>query len=185
MARSTAPVSRSRKSTLLPGFAAIGGAVDAALVVGSAEMAERGDVDDVGIAGMDDNATDVVGVRETHVLPCFAAIDGFVDAVAIGSIAAHAGFAHAGVDDVGVGFGDRDRAHRAGVELAVGDGQPGCSGIGGLPNTAAGGAEVIGGGLGSDAGNGDSAAAAEGADLAVLERLEGVEVYLGGQEAER
>src|SRR5262249_5678598 len=57
-----------------PGFAAVGGFVDAALFVGSPEMAEGGDVGGVGIGGMDGDAADVVGIAESQVGPGLAAV---------------------------------------------------------------------------------------------------------------
>ena len=52
-----------------PRQAAIGGLEDAALLAGPPEAAERGDVDDVVIDGVDDDACDVLRIAKPHVLP--------------------------------------------------------------------------------------------------------------------
>ena len=54
------------REDLLPGAAAIGGAVDAAHLVRSPEMAERGDVDDVGILGVHADGADGLAVLEAR-----------------------------------------------------------------------------------------------------------------------
>jgi hypothetical protein len=159
------------REDLLPGGAAVGGAIDAAHFVRPPEMAERGDVHDVGILGMDAHRADGLAILQPDIAPRLAAVDGFVDAVAVGGIAAHAGFAHAHVDHVGVGIGHRDGAHGTGLELAVGDRQPGAAAVGGLPDAAAHAAEVVDVGLRGNAGDGDHAASAERSHQAEAERL--------------
>ena len=54
------------REDLLPGLAAIGGAVDAAHFVRPPEMAQRGDVDDVGILGMHADGADGLAVLEAR-----------------------------------------------------------------------------------------------------------------------
>ncbi|MEI2616302.1 MAG: hypothetical protein V9F06_01525 [Thermomicrobiales bacterium] len=61
---------------------------------------------------------------QPEVLPGLAAVGGLVDAVAVGDVAADGRLAHADVDDVGVGLGNGDRAHRGALEEAVGDVPP-------------------------------------------------------------
>ena len=53
-----------------------------------------------------------------------------------------ADLAHADEHDVGVGLAHRHRAHRGAGDLPVGDRRPGLAAVGGLPQAAAGGAEV-------------------------------------------
>ena len=65
-----------------PGFAAVDGLIQAALGVGGPQCAQRGDVHDVGVGGMHENAPDVLRFLEAHALPCHAAIERLVDAVA-------------------------------------------------------------------------------------------------------
>ena len=96
-------------------------------------------------------------------------------------IAADVRLAHADIDDVGVGFGNSDGAHRSGLELAVGDRHPVHAAIDGFPDSAAGGAEVVDIGLRGDARDSHHAAAAEWADVAILEFLERIEVGLRRQ----
>src|SRR5262249_48301438 len=60
----------------LPGLAAVGGLVDAALLVGRPDVAQGGDVHDLGVPGVDDDAGDVLGVGQAHVLPGLAAVGG-------------------------------------------------------------------------------------------------------------
>ena len=81
-------------------------------------------------------------------------------------------FAHADVDDVGVGLRHRDRADRRALDLPVGDRRPRLAAVGGLPQTAADRAEV---GLlrtSLHAADGDRSPAAGGPDTAPLEALE-------------
>ena len=167
---------------LLPGGAAIGGAVDAAHFVGPPQVPERRHVDDVGILRMHAHRADVVAVLEADIAPGAAGIHALVDAVAVRRVAAHAGFAHAGVDDIGVGIGHRQRAHRAGLELAVGDRKPGQPAIGGLEHAAAHRAEVVGVGLRGNAGHRHRAAAAERSDLAEFQFLQEVGLLRGQQQ---
>ncbi len=149
----------------LPGLAAILRAEDAALFVVGEGMAEGGDEGDVGIFGIDDQASDGVGVAEADEFPGGSGVDGFVDAVAADDVAAHAGFAGADVDDVGIGLGDGDGADGGrGVFRLVEDGPPVEAAVGGLPDAAGSRAHVVGVGLSDDAGDGDYAAAAERAD---------------------
>ena len=100
-------------------------------------------------------------------LPGFAGVGGFVDAVAGGKIGATQAFAAAYVDDVGIGWGHGERADGAGG-LAVEDGDPGAAGVGGLPDAAVVYADVEEIGIAGDAGGGYGAASAEGADAAPL-----------------
>ena len=57
---SVAPVSSSTCSDALPGQAAVGGLVDAALAAGRPQVAERRDVDDVEVDRVDDDARDLL-----------------------------------------------------------------------------------------------------------------------------
>ncbi len=138
---------------LFPGGAAVGGAVDAAHFVGPPQVPERRHVDDIGILRMHPHRPDVVAFLQSDIAPCTPGIHRLVDPVAVRRVAAHTGFAHAGVDDVGVGIGHRQRAHRAGLKLPVGDGNPGQPAIGRLKYAAAHRAEVVRVGLRGYAGH--------------------------------
>ena len=67
---------------LLPRLAAVLGHEQAALGVGREEVAHRGDVDDVRVLRMDEDARDVVRVAQAHVRPRLARVGRLVDAVA-------------------------------------------------------------------------------------------------------
>ena len=69
MTSSVAPVSSSTNRTLLPGQPAVGRLVDAALAARRPEVAERRDIDDVEVDGIDDDARDLPCCRAA---PCCA-----------------------------------------------------------------------------------------------------------------
>src|SRR5439155_26172649 len=83
---------------LLPSRAAVAGLEDAALRIGGPAAAQRGDVDDIGVFRMNDDAADVLCFLEAHILPRLAAVAGFVDAVAPGDAVAGIGLAGADPD---------------------------------------------------------------------------------------
>src|SRR6185436_8656292 len=80
---------RVRAEDLLPARAAIARAKDAALRVRGVRMPERGDVDDVRVARMDDDAADLLRVVEADVRPRLPAVARLVHAVALGDVGAH------------------------------------------------------------------------------------------------
>ena len=104
--RSAAPAVSEMMEDQLPGLAAVGGAIDAALRVGGEGIAQGGDVDDVGIRGMDADGGDLADVAQADEGPGLAGVGGLVDAAADGDVAADFGGAGAGVDHV------RDRRAR-------------------------------------------------------------------------
>ena len=90
-----------------PGLAAVGGFVDAALLLRTGEASRGADIDDVGVGGVDDNAGDAAGFVEAHVGPGGAGVGRFVDAVAHHvAVADGPGFAGADPDSFGIGGGD-------------------------------------------------------------------------------
>ncbi len=151
-----------------PGFAAVPSAEDAALRVRAVSVAKSGNESDVGIRWMNDDGPNVARVFEADVGPGLASVSGFVNAIAEGDVAADAGFAAADVYDVGIGVGNRDGANRRGGGLLIEERVPGDAAVGGFPDAAGDRAEVVGVRLAGDAGDGDGAAAAEGADEAPL-----------------
>ena len=155
------------EENFLPGFPAVGGAKDAARVVRAIGVAESGNVHEVGIFRMHEDARDVLRVFEADVRPGLSGVSGLVHAVAVGDVAADAGFAGANVDDVGVRRSDGDRAdgHDGGL---VRERRPRRAAVHGLPDAASDGAEVIRIRIACDAGHGKRAAAAEGSNLAPL-----------------
>ena len=120
---------------LLPGLAAVERPVDAAVLVRAPEVALGGDVDDVGIDRVDDDAADEAGLGQAHVLPGLAGVLGLVDAVAGGHGIAGRGLARADPDDIGVALRDGHRADRDRRFLVEGGG-PVQPGILGLPQPA-------------------------------------------------
>ncbi len=69
---------------LLPALPAVGGAKDAAVFVGTPQMSHRGHVHHIVVRRIDTDAGDVLGVVQTHVLPCAPRVRRFVDAIAPG-----------------------------------------------------------------------------------------------------
>ena len=71
---------------MVPGLPTVGGAEDAALGVGAPGVAQGGDVDQVGVLGVDTDPGDVPGVLQADIRPRAAGVGGAVDAVAVGDI---------------------------------------------------------------------------------------------------
>src|SRR5262249_11241988 len=108
---------------LLPGLAAVGGAIDPALAVGTEGVAEDRREGDVRVGRVDGHGADLA-LLLPDVLPGLTGIGGFVDAVARRHVAADVGLATADVDHVRVGRGDGDGAD-GGDRLVVEDRLPG------------------------------------------------------------
>ncbi|MCX6603476.1 MAG: hypothetical protein NTV52_07770 [Acidobacteria bacterium] len=84
---------------------------------------------------MDADAADLAGFGEANVRPGATAVDGFIDAIAVGGVAADGLFAHAGVEDVGVGR-VKDHVDAAGF-IAAGEGLlPGFAAVVGFEDAA-------------------------------------------------
>src|ERR1044072_3069328 len=66
-----------------PRLSAVGGLVDAAVTSLSPERTLRRDVDDIGVARVDENAPNVLRLFEPGVRPALASVDRLVDAVAV------------------------------------------------------------------------------------------------------
>ena len=64
----------------LPFLAAIGGLVDAALLVRIPQMPQRAGVHRVRFAGIDENGADALGIFQANLLPTLAAVGRFVQA---------------------------------------------------------------------------------------------------------
>ena len=65
-----------------PGLAAVGGLVQAAFLIRAEKVADRGDVYDVRIFRIDDDAADALRFLQADVGECFAAVGRFVDSAA-------------------------------------------------------------------------------------------------------
>ena len=115
---------RAARQHLLPRLAAIRRAIDAAFGVRPPEMAQRRYIGDIRIRRVNDNRSDVVRLLQADIAPGTPRIGGFVYAVAVRCVAAHAGLTHADIDRVGIGIRHCDGADRAGLEEAIGNGIP-------------------------------------------------------------
>src|SRR5262249_23985870 len=87
----------------LPRRAAVAGAEHTALGLRTVCRAERARDDDVGVGGMDDDASDAAGFLESHARPRLARVGRLVDPVADRDVASDPRFASARPDDVVVG----------------------------------------------------------------------------------
>ncbi len=157
---------------LLPALAAVLGAEDPALGVGSPGVAERGHVDEVRVRRVHAHARNLPRVGKPHVLPGLSAVGRLVHAVAVREVASDVRLPHADVDHVRIRLGHGDRADRARLEVLVGHDLPVGAAVGRLPDPAAGGAEVEDVGLVAYADDRDRAAAAVWTDRAEAQALE-------------
>ena len=123
---------------LAPRLAAINGLEQPALVVRPPQMTERGDVDDVGIGGVNDDAADVVALLQAHVAPRGAAVHRLVDAVAPRRALTVVRLAGAGPDDVAVRGRDGDVANRECAAICVEHRRPRDAGVDRLEDAARG-----------------------------------------------
>jgi hypothetical protein len=160
---------------LLPGLATVERTVDAALGVRFVDVAESGDVDAVGVGGIDGDLADLTGFGEADVMPGLAGVSGFEDTDAVGVLAADVGLAGADVDDVRIRGCDGDRSDRAdgdAGERIVGDGEPGAACVFGLPETTADRAHVEGVGLCDVARDRIGSTSAHGTDVTPMKARE-------------
>ena len=120
----------------IPGLAAVFGAIHAAFLLGSGGAADGAGIDDIRILRMHDNASNTPGFIESHVLPCLAGVDGFIDAIAhkVG-VADDPGLAGAGPYNFRIGGGNGERADGLHV-LFVEDRDEASAAVGGLPYSA-------------------------------------------------
>src|SRR5262249_31639420 len=125
------------RQDVLPGLAAVGGLEQAAVAARPPERPLGGDVDDVRVARVEDDAGDVLRLLEAEVLPGLAAVVGAINAVAVADAALAVVLAGADPDDVGVLRVEDDAADRVRA-LVVEDRRPGGAGVGGLPDAAGG-----------------------------------------------
>ena len=126
----------------LPALAAVASAENATFGVFAVSMPESGNEGDIRIRGVDDDFADVARVLQANVVPGLAAVVRTVDAVTEGDVAANAGFACADINDVGIGFRDRDAADGGGgllVEKRI----PGNAAVRGFPNAAGNRAKIV------------------------------------------
>ena len=162
----------------MPVFTSVGGLEQAALFVRSPQRTTPGDVDDVGVLGVNYDTAHVAGLLEPLIRPALAAVIRSVDAVAPGDAPPVPGLARAQPHDVGVGRSHGHRAQRRRAPVFE-DRIPGDTPVGCLPHAAGGGGDVEGVGLMRHAGDvGDATAGERRADLAPLQRGELIRGHL-------
>src|SRR6202166_939101 len=91
---------------LLPTFAAIGSTENSAFRVRPIGMAQCRYKNNVWIIGIDDDFADGAAIVQTNIFPGLACVQRFVDAVALGNIAAQTGLPGSNVNDVVIGIRD-------------------------------------------------------------------------------
>ena len=119
----------------LPGRAAVGALVEAALLVRSPRVPQRGDVHDVRVARVHDDAPDLLGFGQSHELPAAGAVGRLAHAAARRDGVARVLLAGAEIDDVRVARRDREVAER-GDAFVVEHRPEGRAGVGRLPDAA-------------------------------------------------
>ncbi len=128
---------------LLPRLAAVGRAIDAALRLRLEQLPQRADEHAIRIVRVDDDAADVAGFFEAHVLPVVAGVGRLVDAVAHRvERPDEERLAGPGPHGVGRGVGDRERAD-GGDLLVIEDRLPVHAAVLRLPDAARGRADVV------------------------------------------
>src|SRR4029079_9167289 len=125
-----------------PGRTAVATAIYAARVVLRVHVSLRRDEHTVRVARVYEDARDLLRLLEPDVRPRRPGIGALVHAVAFGHAAAGDQVAGADVYDVAVRWRHLERADHLGVLDAVGDGPPGGTGVGGLPDAAGGRSDV-------------------------------------------
>ena len=136
---------------LFPIFSAIARAKNSALGIGSVGVAQRGYKNDVWIRRMHDQLADVPRIFQPDIRPGLAAVVRTIDAIAKGNISADAGLAGAGINNIGIGFGNSNGADGRNT-LLIEKRIPGNAAIIGFPDSAGDCAHVVGVGLAGDAG---------------------------------
>src|ERR1700693_3390586 len=155
------------EQNLVPSFATISGAEDAALGLRPIGVAQRAGQDDVRIARIDLHAADASGLFEAHQGPVLARVDGLVNPLAHGDVAADERFAGARPDDVGICRRDRQRADGC-YRLFVEDGIPVDAAVAGFENATGSGAHIPDVGPSRHSGDGGRAVALR-PDVAIFE----------------
>src|ERR1700689_1564571 len=150
---------------------AIDGLVDTPLFVRTVSVTERPNVDYVWILRLNHDAAYLASIVQADMRPGRAAIGGFVDAVARGQIGTNVGLTGTGINDLAVGWSDRDRADGA-DRLTVKYRVPNRSGVGGFPNAAVHRTKIKSGRVTRHARHGDHAAASEWSNQAPFEAIE-------------
>ena len=162
----------------LPADPAVPRAIHASLLVGPEQVAHHGCVHQVRIFRMCADTRNVATVGQANVTPGLARVGTLPHTVPVGDVAAHGFLAGAHVNHVRVPLRNRNRADRA-AEETVRHVVPVSAAVGGLPHTAAGGAEVVGFAILWNAGYRGGAAAPVRAYLAPFEAFEVLSIPVG------
>src|SRR6516162_1921743 len=162
-----------------PGFATVARSEDPALIVGAEYVAKCGDIDEIGVQGMDADAADEPGFTEAQMAPGPAGIRRFVNAVAVGYVEPYLGLPGADIDHVGVRGRHGERTDRGGAEKAVAHATPIDPAIHRLPHASGAGSEIEHAAVLGVTGNGYDAAAPRRPNAPPFE---GVEFGCGARE---
>ena len=166
----------------LPGGAAVGAAVEAALLVRTPEVAHGGDVDEVRVVRVQRDAPDMLAVAQPHVGPGLAAVRALVDAVAPRRTLPVGALPGADPDDGRVALVEGDRPDRMRA-LVLEHGVEGDAVVAGLVDAAGRGRDVVLDRVRFGDGQIDDAAAHDGgADVAWAQAVElgGGDLGVGG-----
>ena len=120
---------------------------------------------------MDTDPPDLAGIGKAQVGPGFTGVLRPIDPVAVGKVAADAGFAHPDVNNIGIRRRHGDGTDGTGTEIAVGNVVPRLTGVFSLPHTSTGSALVVDQRLTGDTGDGRDPPAPKGPDKAPLHDL--------------
>ena len=126
----------------LPTVPSIGGPVQAPISPGRPEWSLCGDEHGFRVAGIDPDLADVPRVLEPHIFPGLAAVDGFVNAIAVGHAALRIVLTCPDPHDVGIiriELDDTDRIR----SLAIENRCPGDAIVVGLPEITRGGGDEV------------------------------------------
>ncbi len=136
---------------LFPRLAAVARAKQAASRAWCPQPAQGGDINVIGVARMDDDLADVVGVGQAGVAPGFPRVAGEEDAITPGHAVACVGLARADPDDLGIGGSDGDGTDGS-VRRTIENRRPRPTVIARLPHTAGSRPDVLRGRSGFDDG---------------------------------
>src|SRR5580704_15317552 len=127
-------------------------------------MSKGSNQDDVGIARVDDDRAYVTRVLQADVGPGASGVGGLVHSVAVRNVAAEAGFAAAGVKNIGIRIRHCNRANGRNA-LMIEHRRPCHTAVGALEDTSGNRAEIVGIGIARDASNREYSATAERPNL--------------------
>ena len=140
-------------------------------------MAERGDQQHLRIAGVDEDAADLLRILKADPLPAMATVERLEHSLALGNVGAHVRLTRADIDHAVVRRGGRESAdgsHGRRIEHGV----PRAPGVGRFPDASVDRPEIEMIGLSGNPGGGEHPAAAERSDGAPFQGLQQVRIDL-------